>query len=127
MPTYRWFIPGSQEEPNQPERRRAVQQVFRALKENATLRDEMLASPQRAYEVFRDAGDIDIPPNVRVVCVTDDIESRDTLVVLRLPTSSSSWPTRESEAVARWTAEWPPYTPEELTRGRASGTGSTQG
>ncbi len=97
-------------------RRDAADEFLEDISKDPGLRTRVLKSDEEARKEFtaryKKATGIDIPPEVRVICVDPDLAERGKLVVFLLPTIEE---TDENAPAIRptwgegWIAAWQPY------------------
>ena len=93
-------------EPNLKGRWLAAQEFLTATLQTGTLWDDAVKKG-KAWDVFRKHGDIDVPSNVKVICVDPDLAERDKLVVFIMPSKGAT--VSPIDPLAYWVTAWPPY------------------
>jgi hypothetical protein len=96
-------------EPDTVARRAAATEFLVETLKDGKLWDQVVANTNNdAWKEFRAKGDIDIPANVKIICVDPNLTERDKLVVFIMPPKGTN-PTGPIDPLAYWVAAWPPY------------------
>jgi hypothetical protein len=66
-----------------------------------------VANSVEAKKQFRKLGDLDVPPEVTVICISPELAERDKLVVFIMPPKGSTL--SNIDPLDYWVAAWPPY------------------
>jgi hypothetical protein len=98
-----WF--NNDAEQQKKDRRAAAKAFLEKTASDSTIWNEVRDDRKKAKEHFRTYGDIDVPPEVEVICVDPDTRERDKLVVFLLPEPN----TQNVDPLKYWLAAWIPY------------------
>jgi hypothetical protein len=95
-------------DPDTVSRRDAATEFLLATLQDGSLWDKVVRSESDAWTEFRSRGDIELPKDVKVICVDPNLSERDKLVVFIMPPKGSGV-TSTIDPLAHWVAAWPPY------------------
>jgi hypothetical protein len=88
-------------------RRDAASKFLIATKSDSDLRREVTSDPSKAREAFQRLGEINLPPEVKVICLDPERHERAKLVVFVLLDPNKETPAEPYRE--HWIAAWQPY------------------
>jgi endosialidase-like protein len=101
---------------NSEDERAAGRKFLEAILQDDSLRGKVVGSREEARTQFIDKGDIDVPPDVEVVCVQPTKDARKKVVVFVLPEKGEVLQS-DLATLKYWVAAWTPYSSARFKRG----------
>jgi hypothetical protein len=99
-------------DPDKVARRDGATDFLKEILANSVLWDQVTdpnsSDKTIAWKMFRKYGDIDVPTDVKVICMAPDLASRDKLVLFIMPPRNTS-PDVPFDPLKYWVNSWPPY------------------